>query len=411
MDDLILYEINVRNFSSEGTFNAILPRLNYLKSLGVDMIWFMPIHPIGAIRRKGSYGSPYSVQNFYETNADFGTKNDFRNLVGEMHKRGIRVIMDLVTNHTSWDHPWIKEHTSWYVLDDGGMVQAPNPEWTDVAQLNYRNEQLWEEMKRMMSYWVEDFDIDGYRCDQVDLMPFSFWKEAILRLKKIKPVFMLAESENPELYRAGFDAYYGFEMYHAMKKVWRSEASPQLLAEIHSREQKKFHHSFFPLRFITNHDEHSWQQIPSKMYGTEKGALAAFVCAISLNGLPLIFNGQESAFPENMNLFEKYSIPLNISGPQTEAYQKLLSAYHQNQIFRRGEIEWLQGTNEVLLFEKKNENQKLLLIFNLRNQRSVMDLPDDYAGKAAEDIVSGTSIPLKKNIELGAFEFYILRLA
>src|SRR6056297_2987474 len=189
----VIYEVNIRQYTEEGTFEAFEEHLPRLKELGVDILWLMPIHPIGEKNRKGKLGSYYSVKDYKGVNSNFGTKEDFRNLVKEIHKQDMKIILDWIANHTSWDNPMINEHPEWYTKDSSGNFQAPVDDWTDVADLNYKNQELSDYMTEAMKYWVDDFNIDGYRCDVAGMVPTSFWNNTRKELNNIKDVFMLAE--------------------------------------------------------------------------------------------------------------------------------------------------------------------------------------------------------------------------
>ena len=217
LSNAVIYELNTRQFSEEGTFKAIENRLDDLKDLGVDVIWLMPIHPIGEKNRKGSLGSPYSVKDYYAINPEFGTIEDFRRLVQKIHNDSMYVIIDLVANHTAWDNQLIIDHPEWYKQNEQGEILAPNPDWYDTAKLNYDNKELWQYMINMMQYWVNEIGIDGFRCDVAADVPTAFWKSARQELCKSKTVFMLAEAETPELNAYGFDMTYGGSIYRAFQ--------------------------------------------------------------------------------------------------------------------------------------------------------------------------------------------------
>lgn len=203
----VIYEVNVRQYTPEGTFNAFTEHLPRLKTLGVDILWFMPVNPIGVKNRKGPLGSYYSVKDYTAVNPEFGTMEDFRRLVEQVHEQGMYAIIDWVPNHTAWDHRWTKEHPDWYKQDEKGEFVSPF-DWTDVIQLDYDNEEMRQEMIEEMIFWIRESDIDGYRCDVAHMVPVDFWDEARKELDKVKPVFMLAESDQYFLHKNAFDMTY-----------------------------------------------------------------------------------------------------------------------------------------------------------------------------------------------------------
>ena len=238
VDNAVIYELFVQDFTPEGTFEAIIPRLRELKKLGVTTLWLMPIHPYGVERKKGTLGSPYAVRDYFDVNPDFGTKQDFQDLVDAVHAEGMHIIIDFVANHTAWDNAWLAEHPEWYTRDSAGTITHPQgTDWTDVADLNYDNPDVRQAMKQAMKYWVEAFNIDGYRCDVAEMVPLDFWEDAIAEVRRIKPVMMLAEGEAPELHRTGFDLTYSWKLYGALKDVWNGAPASDFVRVL--EEQKK----------------------------------------------------------------------------------------------------------------------------------------------------------------------------
>lgn len=215
----VLYEVNVRQYTPEGTFKAFEKHLPRLKAMGVDILWLMPVNPIGVKNRKGTLGSYYSIKDYLAVNPEFGTKDDLKELVNKAHDLGMHVIIDWVANHTSWDNNLITEHPDWYAHDSTGKIIPPVPDWTDVAGLNYKNKELREYMTNALIYWVREADIDGFRCDVAGMLPVSFWNEAVPKIKAIKHVFMLAEWETPEMHDTAFDMTYSWNAYQVMNAI------------------------------------------------------------------------------------------------------------------------------------------------------------------------------------------------
>ena len=219
-NDQTIYEVNIRQYTEEGTIQAFRSHLPRLKSMGVGILWMMPIHPIGEINRKGTLGSYYSVKNYYEINPEFGTLNEFKNLVDEIHEHGMYVIIDWVANHTSWDNSIVSSNPEWYTKDINGNFMPPkDTDWSDVVDLDFSKNPLRRYMIDAMKYWIKEIDIDGFRCDVAGMVPNDFWKKSIKELNQIKPIFMLAEWEDPQLLEAGFNADYNWTLYHTLKDI------------------------------------------------------------------------------------------------------------------------------------------------------------------------------------------------
>ena len=276
--DAVMYELNVRQFSSEGTFEAIYDELPRLKKMGIDIIWLMPIHPIGELNRKGSKGSYYAVKDYKKINPFFGNESSFKKLVQLTHDQGMKLIIDWVANHTSPDNIWIEQgHLNWYTLDSiGGVQPPPGTDWWDVSDLNYDNMDMRSAMIDAMEYWVREFDIDGYRCDVAGWVPVDFWNDARKALDKIKPVFMLAEDEGEKLHDLAFDMTYGWEFHHIMNEVAKKHMNADSIIAYFDRERKRFASNAYRLHFTSNHDENSWNGTEYERMVKELSALLSF---------------------------------------------------------------------------------------------------------------------------------------
>ncbi|MDX1548375.1 MAG: alpha-amylase family glycosyl hydrolase, partial [Rhodothermales bacterium] len=333
VDDAVIYELFTTDFTEEGTFRAIIPRLGELEDLGVNTIWLMPIHPIGEEGRKGVLGSPYAIKDYYAVNPAFGTEEDFRALVDSVHARGMHLLIDLVANHTAPDNAWVDEHPEWYTRDaDGNPITPVGPDgnptdWTDVVDLNYDDPALRAEMIRMMRYWVEEFDIDGYRADVAGWVPDAFWEEAIAALRAVKPVLMLAENEEPSIHRAGFDLTYAWPEYARLKEVWSGAPASSLVALVEEVEAA-LPEGAGRLRFTTNHDETAWDAPPPDLFGGQQGAQAAYVLTASLPGAPLVYNGQETGVETPVPFFEKSAYDWT-ARPEVRAFYDAYLALHE----------------------------------------------------------------------------------
>lgn len=366
----VVYELNVRTFSREGTFNAVTARLPELQRLGVTVLWLMPIHPIGEERKKGSIGSPYAVRDFRDVNASYGSKADFRGLVDAAHRLGIRVIIDLVANHTSWDNALLRRQGI-HRRDAEGRVASPY-DWTDVAQLDYTNVETRRYMHETMEMWVRDFDLDGFRADVAWLVPTDFWEEARRRLERLKPeIFLLAESHEPELLGFAFDADYAWPMYHALKDALLGQQPATVVRAAWEEERRRYPRGALHLRFSDNHDERR----AIGFFG-ERAALAASAFIFTSDGIPLLFNGQEVGdVTESMApaLFEKLDIFWNIRERKPEFpafFAWMIPLRRAHPALHRGAMSWLRNAQEgeVLTFLRHDEGEEILIAINLSNR-------------------------------------------
>lgn len=410
-DQLAIYEVFVRNFSPEGTFRGVIPGLDSLKAMGVNTLWLMPIHPVGVKNRKGEYGSPYSIRDFYDVNPDFGTKEDFKALVDAAHAKGMYLIIDLVANHSSFDNAWIDQHPDWYTRNDSGQIVPPVADWSDVADLNYDNPAVPEEMTKVMEYWVKEFNIDGYRCDVAEMVPVTFWKSAIKRIQAIKPVIMLAEGAKPELYEAGFDYTYGWEVYHQLKKIFNGEPASSF-AKVAQSETAKVPAGGRLMRFVTNHDETSWDDVPVNLFKSREGSLAAFAASMFLPSIPLIYNGQEVGHDQKMNLFVKSDINWTANGYMRDAYKQMLSIYHNEAVLRGNEITYLDTTaNDVIMYQRGSGEQALYILVNVRGGLSKVALPAELQGKTMHNLLTGKTVMLQQDLNIIDYGVYVLKPA
>jgi glycosidase len=328
-----IYEVNIRQYSEEGTFNAFREDLPRLEAMGVKILWLMPIHPIGEKNRKGPLGSYYSVQDYKAVNPNFGTEEDFKALVDEAHALGMKVIIDWVANHTAWDSPWT-ENPDWYELNEEGDFMPPRgTDWTDVIQLDFENEEMRAAMVDAMEYWVRDFDIDGYRCDVAGMVPLDFWKDARASLDEIKPVFMLAEDEGPQMHEA-FDMTYAWTYAHLIREIAAGNEGFEVLDSLMEVEVTKFPESAYRMYFTSNHDENSWNGTDPGMYGANFENFA--VLSATIDGMPLIYNGQESVLDKQLEFFEQDPIEWK-DYELTQFYTMLLQLNEENEALWNGQ--------------------------------------------------------------------------
>jgi glycosidase len=367
----IIYEIFPRQFSANGDFGGITAQLDRLQQLGVGILWLMPIHPVGKLNAKGPFGSPYAVRDYYGINPEYGTAADLHRLVGEAHRRGLKVIIDIVANHTSWDSVLMKM-PDFYKHDAAGHIIAPNPDWTDVAQLNYDNPKLRRYMIDMLKHWVRDFDLDGFRCDAAGMVPTDFWEQARLELDALKPgLFMLAEWDNPALMARAFDVDYAWKGYKALSDAILGRAPASAVREQWQRENAEYERGALRMRFSDNHDESR----AIARFG-EPAALAASALMFTLDGVPLLYNGMEAGDTNESGapaLFEKLPITWNAAErrPQfPQAYRALTTLRHAHPALTDGELVWLHNSDEarVLSFLRRAAGESLLVAVNVSSQ-------------------------------------------
>ncbi len=433
LENAVIYEANIRQYSPEGTFKAFTKDLPKLKQLGVKIIWLMPINPISEVKRKatdGSFtsdikdeverkkylGSYYSVSDYKAINPEFGDKDDFKDLVNTAHNNGIYVIVDWVPNHTGWDHPWITAHPEWYTQNEKGEIIDPiNPDtgtswgWTDVADLNYDNKNMQNEMIGDLKYWVENFNIDGYRMDVAHKVPPQFFNTAITELKKIKPLFMLAEAEQHELFRNGFDMQYAWEGHHLLNEIAKGKANVNDFDVYMNKQKELLEASDFNMNFVTNHDENSWNGTIKERMGNSSEIFTVLVYAMP--GMPLIYSGQEYELNHRLKFFEKDSIP-KTKGKTWDLLKRLGTLKNNNIAFNGGKnaasYKRLQTRNEIVLaFKRGKEKNEVYFIGNLSNKTQTfsIDLKGTYF-----DLIQQKNIDFnQKEIQLEPWNYYLLK--
>ena len=370
----VVYEIYPRAFSPSGDFNGITAQLDQLKDLGVNILWLMPIHPIGEKLKKGTLGSPYAVKDYFAINPEFGSTNDFRRLVKEAHARNLRVILDVVANHTAWDNVMIAAHPEFYKQDAKGKIIPPVAEWTDVAGLNYVNPKLREYMVTMLKYWLTEYDVDGFRCDVAHMVPVDFWEQARAELEKVKPdVLMLAEASQPELLVKAFDFDYAWPLHAMLNKVLLDGAPASDLRRSWEESRRKFPQGSLHLQISDNHDEAR----AVARFGI-RGALAAQVFMMTLDGIPLLYNGMEAGDATESGdpaLFEKMPVfwKPKERPPLRDIYRDLIKLRKQHAAFRSDRVTWLRSSNEsdLITFMRHDDKDEFVVVINFSNRPQV----------------------------------------
>jgi glycosidase len=373
--DAVVYEVYLRSFSHQGSSRALQQRLPELKELGVTVVWLMPIHPVGELNRKGTLGSPYAVQDYYAINPEFGTLGDFKALVNAVHAQGMKIIIDLVANHTAWDSRLLMEHPEWFTKNDEGAIVSPNPDWSDVADLNYDQHELRKYMIEMMKYWVGEVGIDGYRCDVAEMVPTDFWNHARFELDKIKPVMMLSEGSLPEHHVEAFDVTYSWTIYDVLSKIIDGSTSVKVFDDIVKMEGYQFPKGALRLRFNTNHDKNAWES-PAVTKFSPKGAKTTAVLTFTFPGVPLIYNGEEAGNDKKLGLFEKVEIDWSKNVEFRAFYQVLTQLRAAHVALRRGEYVPVANSSggKVFSFVRRFGEDQVLVVLNLSHEQRACQL-------------------------------------
>lgn len=396
-----IYEVNIRQFSKEGTFKSFQQHLPRLKELGVDILWLMPINPIGKLNRKGTLGSYYSVKDYVDVNPEFGTKEDFKTLVDEIHNHGMHVIIDWVANHTAWDNKWVKTNPEFYTKDSSGNFVPPVPDWSDVIDLNYDNKELWKEMISALKYWVSEFDIDGYRCDVAGMVPIEFWNEVRTELDKIKPVFMLAEWDTPEMHKFAFDMTYDWDLHKIFNGVYAKERSSSDIIKHILNDQKKYPDYAYRMQFTSNHDENSWNGTEYERLG--KAAEVFAVLTYVIPGMPLIYNGQEIGFNKRLEFFEKDSIIWK-ENKFEKLYKNLNELKEKNKALwagiESGSVDFINNNNDILIIRRSKENKEVIGFFNLTEKETEANTRLEKASGVYISFNNDQQIELNGNFQL-----------
>ena len=407
-----IYEVNIRQYTPQGTFNAFAASLPRLQKLGVKILWFMPIQPISVLNRKGTLGSEYSVANYTAVNPEFGTDVDFKALVDKAHAMGFKVVLDWVADHSGWDNPWIS-NPSWYHQDSNGNIISPNTDWSDVAWLNYDNPDMRAAMLAAMKYWVTNFDIDGFRADYAPGVPADFWQQAITALTAIKPLFMLAEAQgNKGLLQAGFNADYGWDLLNVLNGIGNGTQNREDFENLTIFLQEQYTPGKFPMTFITNHDENT-------NTGSEYARLGAGVQALSAiyftyPGMPLIYSGQEVGNTKQIAFFDKDLIPgLTQANSVSTFYASLIALKNRNQVLWNTSLAPLTplpvtGDN-VIAFARESKGDNVITIANITGALQKVTITyGGVAGKYRTLTSSGsTLLPKSQTITLKPWQFQV----
>jgi glycosidase len=402
-----IYEVNIRQYTSEGTFNAFAKHLPRLKNMGVEILWFMPLTPISKEKRLGTLGSYYATSCYTDINPEFGSAADLKSLFQQCHQLGMKVIVDWVANHTGADHKWVNEHPSWYQRDENNELAILHG-WADVYHLDYNQPGVEDALIQAMKHWIHEYDIDGFRCDMAHLVPLNFWNKARAACDKIKHLFWLAETEDVG-YETVFDATYAWQWLHASKAKVRNEITIESLKNIlHS--YISIEKGSYKMLFTSNHDENSWNGTEYERYGDAAKMLAVFNCLFK--GIPLVYSGQEKPNLQRLSFFDKDEIDWNGDLALFDFYKRLLEIRKSHASFNFENYRFLQTESDakVLAFINGNETSNLLAIVNFSSEQVHVNVEDEWLKGKYKYLFTEVEIDIegKYYCRLPAFSFNVL---
>ncbi|TPV33513.1 alpha-amlyase [Paucihalobacter ruber] len=400
----VIYQINTRQFTPEGTFKAAQKELPRLKDLGIDIIWLMPIHPIGEKNRKGTLGSPYAVKDYYGVNPEFGNEQDLKNFINEAHQLGMKVILDWVANHTAWDNVLVETHPEWYQRDHNDNFR-PTPwwDWDDIINLDYEKPGLREYMTEAMSYWVKEFDIDGYRCDVAGFVPVDFWNNVRKTLDSTKPVFMLAEWESRDLHAEAFDMTYAWSWNETVHQICKGKADLNKLFVYYSWNESAYPKNAIRMTHIANHDSNAWEGTMFENFGD--GLEAAIALSVVGEGMPMVYNGMEAGNDKRLAFFEKDPIVWKVH-EFNDLFKDLFALLKNNSALWHAK--WgatmikvpNNAPTEVLSFVRQNENNKVFAVLNFSDKVQNVQFEDNLFSGNYNQFGSGEQISFNTESQL-----------
>lgn len=403
-----IYEVNVRQYTKEGTFSAFEKEMPRLKAMGVQTLWFMPVTPIAQQNKKGSLGSQYAAADYTSINPEFGTMEDFKRMVKEAHRLGFKVIIDWVANHTGWDHVWTKTHPEFYLKDPDGKFHVASG-MDDIIELDYKNKEMRHAMIDAMKFWIRETGIDGFRCDLASWVEVDFWQEARPEVEKIKPLFWIGEYdelENPD-YGKVFEASYSWKWMHKSEDYYKKNQPLQELKDL-LIQYSKIGDGSMRAWFTTNHDENSWNGTEYEKYGDITKPMA--VLSATWNGIPLLYSGQELPNLKRLEFFEKDPIQWDGSYRMSDFYKTLFSLKASNPALRGGDPEvttyFLNTTanDKILAYVRKNGKNEVLVVLNMSKEPVAFTIEDEKISGTFRNVFDKT----KKNFDEGkSFDFNV----
>lgn len=404
--DAVIYQVNFRAFAPGRNFAEVEKRLDAIEALGANVVYLLPVQPIGVLKGKNS---PYSISDYKAVNPEFGDLDGLRHLVAEAHKRKMAVLLDWVANHTAWDNVWMT-HKSWYMQDAAGnVISPPNTGWNDVAALNFQNADMRRAMIDAMEYWVYTANIDGFRCDTADFQPPDFWKQAITALRAIPghKLLMFAEGGGKELFNSGFQMHYGFGFFDELKKIYIHHASVRELDALNEQEYTNAGPENRVVRYTSNHDVDSSDGTPLDLFGGEQGSLGAFIIAADMKGTPMIYCGQEVGCPVRLDyLSTKTAIYWSKNAELTEKYRKILAFRSGSEALKQGALDSF-STSDVCAFTKTYGKEQDLVLVNTRSAGETVKLPAKLAGTKWKNADDGSAFKAKGPVTLKPYEYEV----
>lgn len=404
-NSMVIYEANPKVFASSDALKAIESRLDEIQDLGVNVIWLMPIQQQGS---KNAVGSPYCIRDFKSVNSSYGTLESLKSLVNKAHSMDMKVILDWIANHSSWDNNWITEHPDWYTKDANGNIISPaGMGWNDVADLNFNSKEMRAAMIDAMTYWVKEANIDGFRCDYAEGVPGDFWTDAIKSIRSVKnDAIMLAEAADMTLYDCGFDMLYGWDFQSKLADVFAGKRKVQALYESHKKEYAGAEEGKERMRFSTNHDKAMNESSPITMYKGERGAMAAFVIAAYMGGIPMIYSSQEIGYAKTLSFFTSTVMDWNSNPSYTEEYQKVMKAYTESAEARGGEITLYNTGDLVTIYYQGG----LMVTVNTTGASVQVKTPMERSGDKAVNMMTGKQENIPSALSLDAYEYKIWKI-
>ena len=404
--DAVIYQVNMRAFSPSGHFQHVTNRLDNIKALGVNVIYLMPIYPVGQVN---SVNSPYSITDYKGIASEFGSLTDLRNLVDGAHNRGMAVILDFVPNHTAWDHPWVSNNWYWHSRDNNGEPISPNG-WADVVQLNFDNWDMKQALIDAMRYWVFAANVDGFRFDYADSPTVEFWDQAISSLRSINShnLLLLAEGARSENYTSGFDYNFGFHFFERLKGVFNGESAQQIDSG-HASDYNGANQNQRIVRYTTNHDVNGAEGTPQAVFGGDAAAMSAFVIATYMQATPMIYNGQEVGLPYSLNFpFTNEDIDWSLNPGKTAQYTDIINLFNNNNALRRGSLETF-SSNEVVAFTRTTGSERVFVLANTRGYDVNYTLPGAVANLTWQDGFSNGNVYLANNYTVPAYSYRVFK--
>ena len=410
-EDAVIYQVNLRAFSEEGTIDAVTQRLDYIKELGANVVYLMPIYPVGVENSAGGLGSPYAVRDYKAVSSEFGSLEDLQSLVEEAHNRDMAVVLDWVANHTAWDNVWVTEHPEYYERNEEGNFMPPTgTNWNDVIQLDFENPELQDAMIDAMAYWVYNANIDGFRMDAADYVPEGFWTDAVTEIRGIKDqeMLMLAEGGEQRHLRSGFDYIFGFNFFETLKEIQDGAPASEVQMAHAEEYQNVYNDNKRVVRYTTNHDVNLSDGTPLELFGGIDGSIANFVVAAYMKSVPMIYNGQEIGYDQRLEFFTQTPIDWSTGDQQVfDEYQEIIDFRKNSDALQEGEYNG-HSSNDMVAFTMESEEETVLVLSNIRDNETGFLVPQNLQGEW-QNVFEGSTQNLEGQISLPSNSYLVLK--